>query len=202
MFLFAMCILAKKCQCLKDINQAIGLYQFFMFVFGFVTLFTQGVMFTNMTKLDLVDLEIACQSSPHELENMRRNNSISWLIVPLAKMANEYDDAAESMLNGVMCTDTCPCYQQVSTDSAYQKYKDLPESYMNLFDRTFDSESRKKSHRKGHLIPFTWVNDRSKSFENFHECYNHYGQKLNNTYHYKNEIDRRNRRNGILRPVD
>lgn len=42
---------------------------------------------------------------------MLDNDKFGKILVPLAKYANLFDDIHESMVDGVMCTKTCPCYK-------------------------------------------------------------------------------------------
>ena len=63
------------------------------------------------------------------------------IFTSLVHMANDYDDYTESMLNGSMCTERCPCYfspnSETDPNSGYQKYKKLPAKYLKLYGRSF-----------------------------------------------------------------
>ena len=80
-----------------------------MFIFGFGVLMAQGGFFRYLNDIDIEKLEYACQSSPEELEELRKDK-MGWLLVPIAEMSNDYDDYSQSMINGLMCTESCPCY--------------------------------------------------------------------------------------------
>ena len=98
------------------------------------------------------------------------------LMVDLAYMANRYDDYSENMLNKVMCTDTCPCFQAATPinattigRSSYSKYRALKDNYLHLFGRSFEPREAKQGEEAD--IPFVWSTDRSKSVESLWECY-------------------------------
>ena len=99
--------------------------------------------------IDISDLEAACRASPEEKKEMIRKNDLGFLIVPLAKYANMFDDYTESMVDEVMCSDTCPCYQSdtdhnitqdgmyyLRTD-AYHRYQTLGIEYLKTYNRVF-----------------------------------------------------------------
>ena len=108
MFCFGLCILAKK---FKHLNRAVGCYAFLMFLFGFLVMATQGGVLGALEGIDLVDVEEACGATPAALKKIRAEKPLGWLIVPLSKWAKQFDDYSESLLDGVMCTETCPCYR-------------------------------------------------------------------------------------------
>ena len=82
-----------------------------MFVFGFCILLAQGGIFSYLTKIGITDIEEACQKSPEEILDIRKNAEMGWLIAPFAEMANDYDKYSETMLDKIMCTETCPCFK-------------------------------------------------------------------------------------------
>jgi len=76
-----------------------------MFFIGFIAMAGQGGALAAMEAIDIVELEKTCQADPEEMEMIMETNKLGWLLVPLANMANFFDDYSESMLNGVMCTE-------------------------------------------------------------------------------------------------
>jgi len=96
-----------------------------------------------MEGIDILELEDACRASPEELKKIKAEKPLGWLIVPISRWAKQFDDYSESLLDGVMCTDTCPCYQseakyedhtanggrRMRTD-AYFRYDQLSEIYL------------------------------------------------------------------------
>lgn len=131
-------------------------------------------------------------------------------------MANKFDDLSESMLNSVMCTDTCPCYRTIpdrghaeigheNTEhekSAFERYQSLGEDYVNMYARTLEHDPRILT---GLYKPFVWSIDRSKSYESFMECYKDYEAKkkagndaidLEELFSTKTYVDEKDRRNG------
>ena len=178
MFAFGLCILAKK---FNNLNRAVGCYAFFMFLIGFLIMATQGGVLGAMEGIDILELEDACRASPEELEMIKAEKDLGWLIVPLSKWAKQFDDYSESLLDGVMCTDTCPCYQSEETyhdgtseswkrTDAYFKYDQLSEIYLQQYGRVFDAADAYGTD----YIPFKWEQDRTKSYESFWECYHMY----------------------------
>ena len=98
--------------------------------------------------IDIKDFSKACWSSPEAQEKMRKEHSLGWLIVPFAKYANEMDDYSESLINDVMCTETCPCFRQPEPIyemikgksqrmDAYGAYLTLPSMYLEQYGRVF-----------------------------------------------------------------
>ena len=108
MFCAGLCVLGKRC---RRNNLAICVYAFFMFFIGFIAMAGQGGALAAMEAVDIVELEKICQADPEDMQEIRETQPLGWLLVPLARMANRFDDYSESMLNGVMCTETCPCYR-------------------------------------------------------------------------------------------
>lgn len=174
MFCFGLCILAKK---FKHLNRAVGCYAFIMFLFGFLVMATQGGVLGALEGIDLADVEEACGASPEGLNKIRAEKPLGWLIVPLSKWAKQFDDYSESLLDGVMCTETCPCYQgeeNIETTAnggrrtdAYFKYDSLSELYLQRYGRVFEAAAARGTN----YTPFKWEKDRSRSYESFWECY-------------------------------
>lgn len=96
----------------------------------------------------------------------------------LVKMANDYDDYSQSMLNSAMCSERCPCYKADNFDekgSGYDQYLNLSEQYYSIFGRTFFPPEKTEDVKDVEGFepqPFVWDTDRNKSFESFMECYN------------------------------
>ena len=80
----------------------------------------------------------------------------------MAKYANEFDDFSESMLDGVMCTPTCPCFGDETQKShlnprgeeksdAFTFYANLDEEkpkYLEAFDRHLINKQSKNPFSK------------------------------------------------------
>lgn len=184
-----------------------------MGIIGFVAMAAQGGALALMESIDIIELEKTCQADPEEMKDIKENKPLGWLYVPLAQMANTWDDYSESMLDGVMCTATCPCYGDskgyMGKDDAYAKYaklqKEQPE-YLGLFDRVLNPSDIIRG-RNTDLIPFTWSTDRSKSYESFYGCYTDWREKAKkdksidldaifNTQMFGSETGRRARKGG------
>jgi len=104
-----------------------------MFLVGFIAMAAQSGALAFMESIDILKLEETCQSDPEELKDLYENESLGWLYVPLARMANSFDDYSESMLDGIMCTATCPCYGDSTADISKQKENnDTFTAYANL----------------------------------------------------------------------
>ena len=85
-----------------------------------------------------------------------------------------------------MCTDTCICYGEdywLLNDEGdreglvdpQEKYKALPESYLNQRQRSWDKNS--SGYLKSGYEVFKWSSDSSVSYRNFLQCYDDWEKK-------------------------
>lgn len=131
--------------------------------------------------------------NPGEMKAFGEEDAIGWLYVPLAKLANKFDDYSESMIDGIMCTPTCPCYGDESQRShlnprgtpkedGFTRYAALDKAqpkYLGLWDRAL-TKAQVGRGTGSEVIPFTWSTDRANSYESFNECYEDWANKAKN----------------------
>lgn len=82
-----------------------------------------------METISIEKLQQTCRMDPEEMEKFEDEGDSGWLYVALAKYANQFDDYSESMVDGIMCTATCPCYGDPN-----QKTKQHPEGKEEVKD--------------------------------------------------------------------
>ena len=58
-----------------------------------------------------------CNANSSDLEALGDESVGGKILVPLVKFAHEFDHHSETLLNSIMCTELCPCFNAITYET-------------------------------------------------------------------------------------
>ena len=91
-------------------NMYAAFYGFSVFFFGFLPFIVEGGVLLGLANIPQSQIDELCDDTSLMEKNKGKNKLLNELMI----FAHNYDHHSENVLDHMMCTETCPCFYEVT----------------------------------------------------------------------------------------